>query len=123
MQLQLPEGTLNPIIYSSFKVIVKDREDVEEFFVLDLPECYFDRAVDFIVANHARGAVFHRAARTLTDECGIQRVRKMYRDVFEEKISLVCIKKGSQEIAGLNALTVKNRQNFTLPPVRFKLLN
>jgi GNAT superfamily N-acetyltransferase len=79
-----------------------------------LTENYFDQAVDFIVENHARGAVFHNACKTLHNEDGIERVRKSYRKAFEERISLICIKVGSEEVVGLNALYLKSR--FDAPP-------
>lgn len=98
---------LYPQIYSSFK----GRGD-EEYFVQDLTENFFDAAVDFIVANHARGAVFHRAAGTLADDRGIECVNEMYRNVFKQKVSLICLKKETREIAGLNALCVKSRSDI-----------
>lgn len=115
MEFQRPEGSLYPITYSSFKV--KENDEVEEYFIQDLTENLFDQAVDFIVENHAKGAVLHKAAKTLDGESGIQRVREMYRNVFKEKISLICFKLGSQEIVGLNALTVKTRENFIVSAV------
>lgn len=117
MEFKRREGTLYPQIYSSFQLKVKDSDELEEFFVQDLTENFFDVAVDFIVENHARGAVFHRAANTLCDEKGIQRVSNMYRNVFKEKISLICIKMGTNEIAGLNALTIRTRSDLINPDV------
>lgn len=108
------EGVSYPQIYSRFKVKARDSDDVEEFRIQDLTENYFDQAVNFIVENHARGAVFHRACKTLHNESGIERVSNSYRKVFEEKISLICIKVGSEEVVGLNALHIKSR--FDAPP-------
>lgn len=108
------DGVPYPQIYSRFKVKSKDGDNEEEFYIQDLTENYFDQAVDFIVENHARGAVFHNACKTLHNEDGIERVRKSYRKAFEERISLICIKTGSEEIVGLNALYLKSR--FDAPP-------
>lgn len=111
MEFKRPEGTLYPIVHSTFKVNVDGSDDEEEFYIQDLTENYFDIAVDFIVANHARGAVFHRAAKTLATEEGVKRVGDMYRNVFKEKISLICLKMGTHEVAGLNALFVKSKDD------------
>lgn len=111
MEFKRPAGTLYPIIYSTFKVKASDSDELEEFLIQDLTENFFDDAVDFIVENHARGAVFHRAAKTLEGDSGIQRVREMYRNVFKEKISLICLKVSTNEIAGLNALHIKSRDD------------
>lgn len=120
------EGTPYPQIYSRFSLKSRDNDDVEEFRIQDLTENYFDLAVDFIVENHARGAVFHNACKTLNDDSGIERVRAMYRKVFEERISLICIKSGSEEVAGLNALNIKSRFDATSAvseDPNFRLLN
>jgi len=126
MEFKRREGALYPQTYSSFQVKVKDSDEFEEFFIQDLTENYFDVAVDFIVENHARGAVFHRAANTLGDENGVQRVSKMYRNVFKEKISLICIKMGTNEVVGVNALTIKSKGELIKPDTsgdtNFKLL-
>lgn len=111
MEFKRPEGSLYPIIYSTFKVRVDESGEEEEYFIQDLTEDFFDVAVDFIVANHARGAVFHRAAKTLATEEGVRRVSDMYRNVFKEKISLICLKMGTNEVAGLNALYVKSKDD------------
>lgn len=117
MEFKRRDGTLYPQVYSTFEVKVKDSDETEEFIIQDLTENFFDVAVDFIVENHARGAVFHRAANTLVDEKGIQRVSNMYRDVFKEKISLICLKKGNNDVAGLNALTIKKKGELVKPDV------
>ncbi|KAG5679848.1 hypothetical protein PVAND_009385 [Polypedilum vanderplanki] len=105
------DGIVYPQIYTKFKVKSKENDKEEEFQIQDLTENYFDEAVDFIVANHARGAVFHNAAGTLTRESGIERVRAAYRRVFEEKISLIClhVNNGSEKVVGLNALHIKSK--------------
>lgn len=118
MEFKRGEEALYPQVYSSFKVKSKDSDEFEDFFIQDLTENFFDVAVDFTVDNHARGAVFHRAANTLVDQNGIQRVSNMYRNVFEEKISLICISKATNEIAGVNALTIKTREDLIKPDVR-----
>lgn len=115
MEFKRPEGTLYPIIHSTFKV--KAEGSKEEFYIQDLTENFFDAAVDFIVANHAKGAVFHRAAKTLATEEGVAKVSNMYRNVFKGKISLICLKMGTNEIAGLNALYVKSKDDVVLPDV------
>lgn len=112
------DGIPYPQIYSKFKVKSNDNDDgaQEEYYIQDLTENYFDEAVDFIVENHARGAVFHNAANSLANETGIERVRKNYRKAFEEKISLICIRAGTNEVVGLNALHTKSKYDEASAP-------
>lgn len=106
------EGSIYPMEYDSFKVKGSFNEDEEEFIIQDLTADFFDEAVDVIVKFHAHGGVLHTAANTLASEAGRRRVREMYREVFDEKISLVCLKVGTNEIVGINALTMKTNSDI-----------
>jgi GNAT superfamily N-acetyltransferase len=110
------DGVEYPQIYSTFKVKTKNNNDdveeiEEELHIRDLVESEFDEAVDFIVEFHARGSIFHRAAKTLSTEEGIKKVRAMYRKVFEEKVSLICVKAETNEIIGINAMLIKYKSD------------
>lgn len=117
-------NTVYPQIYAEFKAKLPGDEHFTDFIVQDLTEDFIDEAVEVIVENHARGAVFHRAAGTLTTEEGLQRAHDGYRRAFEEKISLVCLIKGSRTMVGCNALGIWTRENLKMPQVsereRFK---
>jgi hypothetical protein len=92
--------TSYPHIYSEFQVKLPGEESDTDFIIQDLTEDFFDEAVEFIVENHAKGAVFHRAAGTLTTAEGQQKVYAGYRKAFEEKISLICLIKGTKTVVG-----------------------
>lgn len=110
------DGVPYPQIYSRFKVKSNDdSNDEEEYFIQDLTENYFDFAVDFIVENHARGAVFHRAAGTINTDAGIELIRKNYRAAFEQRISIICINSKTNEVAGLNALYMASKFDSPKP--------
>lgn len=106
MEFKRPIG-LHPMVYATFKLKSKNGKYEEQFLIQDLTENYFDDAVKIIVENHAKGAVFHKAARTLSGESGLRSVSEMYRNVFKEKISLICLTMDTLEIVGLNALTAR----------------
>jgi hypothetical protein len=110
-------GTEYPKIHREFQLQLSNDEKFTEFVIQDLTEEFFDEAVEFIVENHAKGAVFHRAAGTLTSPEGIQKVHETYRKAFEEKISLICLVKGTKTVVGLNALCVWTRDNLIIPKV------
>lgn len=110
MEFIRPKGLEGPMVYSTFGLKSKNSDEVEEFLIQDLTENFFDEAVKIIVDNHARGAVFHRAAKTLSSESGIRSVSEMYLNVFKEKISLICLNMDNMEIVGLNALTYRESE-------------
>lgn len=111
-------ASLYPLVYDSFKVKCGDNDE-EEFMIQDLSEEFFDEAVKVIVENHAKGAVFNKAANTLSSEEGFVRVAEMYRNVFKEKISLVCLRMATMEIVGCNAMTAKTRSDIKILEVSF----
>ncbi|KAJ6642167.1 hypothetical protein Bhyg_07114 [Pseudolycoriella hygida] len=110
MEFERPNGMQGPMVYSTFQIKSKHSDEVEEFLIQDLTENYFDEAVNIIVENHAKCAVFHQAAKTLLSESGIRRVNEMYLNVFKEKISLVCLKMDTMEIVAVNALTYRDSE-------------
>lgn len=110
MEFERRKGLEGPMVYSTFQIPSKNGGEMEEFLIQDLTECYFDEAVKIIVDNHVKGAVFHKAAKTLSSESGIRQVNEMYRNVFKEKISLICLKIDTMEIVGINALTYRESE-------------
>lgn len=104
MEFKRLKDSAYPQIYDKFKVKRENSDHFENLIIQDLTEDFFDDAVQIIVDNHARGAVFHRAAGTLCSDSGVQRVTEGYRNVFKEKISLICLTEETKEIVGINAL-------------------
>lgn len=122
-------GIAYPQIYNKFSVKSKNIDEIEkeeeEFYIQDLTEDLFDDAVDFIVEYHARGSIFHRAADTFASEHGIERIREMYRKVFEENISLICIKAHTNEIIAINAMLIRSKYDEPSEAIgdpKFKLI-
>lgn len=117
MEFKRTLGPNYPLVYDSFKLKLEGSDKEEEFIIQDLTENFFDDAVDVIVENHAKGAVFYRAAGMLKDEVRLQRIRNMYLDAYKEKISLICVNKATQEIVGINSLYSKSRAEWLAPAV------
>lgn len=110
MEFERPCGLEGPMVYSTFQIKSKNSDEVEGFLIQDLTEDRFDEAVKIILDNHAKDAVLHKAAKTLSSESGIRRVNQMYLNVFKEKISLVCLNIDTMEIVGVNALTYRDSE-------------
>lgn len=118
MEFQRPEGSGYPRIYETFKQKLKGSDEEEEFVIQDLTENFFDDAVDILAENHQHGAIFHMAAETLTTDEGRKYVKEKLLNTFKEKVSLICVKKETQEIVGLNCLYVRTSEDFMEPQVR-----
>jgi GNAT superfamily N-acetyltransferase len=121
-------GIFYPQIYQKFCVKSTNNNEylAEEFLIQDLTEDYFDEAVEFMVENHARDAVFHRAAHMIVNESSIEKTKIAYRKVFEDRVSLICIRADTNEIVALNALFIKSKIHPSLFPnddEKFRTLN
>lgn len=121
MEFKRHQSAIYPQIYAEFKVTLPGDDNCTEFVIQDLTDEFIDEAVEVIVENHARGAVFHRAAGTLTTDEGLQKARDGYRRAFEEKISLICLVKGTKTVVGCNAMGIWTKDNLKMPQVRLKL--
>lgn len=108
MEFVRPKGLQGPMVYSTFQIKSKNSDEIEEFLIQDLTENFYDKAIQIIVDN-ARGGVFHAAAKTLLSESGVRRVNEMFLNVFQEKISLICLNIDTLEIVGISAIT--NRES------------
>lgn len=119
MEFKRSPSTPYPQIYAEFKAKLPGADNFTEFIVQDLTADFIDEAVEVIVENHARGAVFHRAAGTLTTDEGLKKAHDGYRRAFEEKISLICLVKGTRTVVGCNALGFWTKENLKMAQVSF----
>lgn len=83
-------------VYSTFSV------KNEEFSIEDLPEEKFEDAVEFMIKNYVAEETFMKAFKVPEES-----LREFYRFVFKQRTTIVCFKKGSSDIIGMNALSVK----------------
>lgn len=104
-----------PQIYSEFKLKLPNDDTFTEFIIQDLTEEFFDESVKFIIDNRAEAIIIHDATGTLLTEEGRVKVERGYRKALEEKISLICLIKGSKTLVGLNALCISTRDDFLMP--------
>lgn len=101
-----------PQIYCEFKVKIPNDDNYTELIIQDLTEDLIDECVEFIIDNRNEAIVFHHATGTLLTEEGKEKIENGYRKALEEKISLVCLIKGTKKVVGLNALCISTKQDF-----------
>lgn len=102
------EDSLYPQIYYTFTA--KDESDeLTDYYVQDLTEQYFDEAIDVIARYLMPEETFSLAARIPESETAVNGFRNFYRKLVEQKLSLACFKKGSDNIVAVNVLIVEAR--------------
>lgn len=93
-----------PLVYQTFTVRNKESGQDEEFVIQDLPDDLHEKAAEFMIQYYMRDETFQKAIQVSEDA-----LREFYRFVFNQKVTIVCFKKGSREILGMNALSVKTK--------------
>lgn len=76
----------------------------EEFRIEDLPEDKFDEAVDFMIKYYVAEETFMKAFSV-----NERSLRDFYLFVFKQRTAIVCFAKGSSDIIGINALSVRTK--------------
>ena len=91
-----------PKVYTTFSL--KNGESEEDFYIQDLPQDQLDEAAEFMIAYYQKDETFQKAIKvsevTLKD---------FYVFIFKQKVALACYKKGTNELVGVNALSVKSK--------------
>lgn len=88
-----------PKVYKTFTT-----RDNEEFIIQDLPEDKFDEAVKFMIEYYAKEETFLKASKVSEKV-----LMDFYQFILKQKCTIACIKKDTNELVGLNVLSVKSR--------------
>lgn len=103
MEFKRPESSIFPQKYQSFTV------NGEEFYISDLTEDHTEAALDLLVNYVIPEETFCKGIRIHEKPNAMKIISENYLELFAKKTSLVCCKKESDEIVGLNILGVKTK--------------
>lgn len=103
MEFKRPESSIFPQVYQTFTA------KGEEFYISDLTEDHTEAALDLLVRYVVPEENFCRAVRIHEKPNAMKIICENYRELFGKKTSLVCCKKETGEIVGLNILGVKTK--------------
>ena len=100
------ESVKYPQIYSTFTAKDKDSDVIVSYRVQDLPEEYFEKAVDLMVKHFLDDETFCVCRKLVESEKGVEEFRVLWQSCFTEKLSLACFKDATNELISVNALMV-----------------
>lgn len=112
---QRPDGLEFPTVYRTFASKVD--HDLK-FRVQDLPEEYFDEAIEMIVKHFIPEETLAVSKKLAENEEALTIIRMFYKEAFNGKISIGCFKEGTTELIAVNLMTVKSADDEN-PQVRF----
>jgi ribosomal protein S18 acetylase RimI-like enzyme len=107
-----PESLSFPQVYYTFKARDKNSDDVIEYRVQDLPEEYYERAVDFMVKYFLPDETFCSSKGLPDKPSGVKEFRDFWSAAMTEKLSIGCFRNdGSDELVGANVLLVSSKED------------
>lgn len=100
MEFKRPESLIYPQIYKTFEV------DGEEFCIQDLTESREAEALEFLTQYVIPEENFCKALQIHKNPIAMEIMLNRYREKFKSRLSLVCFKRETGELVGLNVLGV-----------------
>lgn len=102
-----PEDSLYPQLYHSFKAKARDSDELVEYFVEDLTEQHFGKAIELILKYFTLEEPFQQAIKFAEKQPELFKI--YFTGIFKERVSLACFVSGSYEMVALNALKVETK--------------
>lgn len=101
-----------PQIWHSFKSKNSATNEIEEFFVQDLPREKYAEAVDHMLEHFLSDEPICRSKNVKSDALALKEICSLWRKVLEQNVVLACFKQNCSEIIGLNMVCVITKDDF-----------
>jgi hypothetical protein len=112
MKFERPENLAFPTIYYTFKAKDKNSDEIIEYKIQDVPEDFYEKAIDFFIEQFIGEENFCVAKKISERPVGRQELCDIWRETFKRKFSIACFRSdGSDEIVALNVLDVFSRND------------
>lgn len=95
-----------PTIYRTF---ASRKDEKLNFIIQDLPEEYFDEAIELLVKHHIPEETFYVAKKLHLDKEASNMSIDFYREIFKKKLSIGCFLEGSTQLVAVNVMDIKSK--------------
>ncbi|KAG5680487.1 hypothetical protein PVAND_009995 [Polypedilum vanderplanki] len=105
-----------PLIYSAFEATnIKNGEKIN-LRIEDLHEESFNEALKLMKNYYFKKNPMLSSKRIENDEISMNEIFESWKEILQQKISIVCYEENSNEIIGLNFLSVITEEEFDMKP-------
>lgn len=104
-----PESSSYPQTYYRFEASDPNSNNIVKYHVQDLTEDDYDKALELIAKYLTPDETFQRAINLAGKDYLTELLQLYFGSIFDEKVSIACFNSESNEMVGLNALTIKSR--------------
>lgn len=108
---QRPRELRFPVQYHKFVTRDQDTNNLVEYRVEDIPDGRYEEACRFMVKHFVPYEPKLVARNGQHDQQVMEDYFKKYMHGIKQKVSVACVKKGSDELVGVNILEVLGRNN------------
>lgn len=108
-----PNSLIIPRVYTTFEGNDITGDKIIEYRIQDLPEEYFDQAVDFMIKYFLPDETLGSAYDITSKPGAIQAFRDLWHESLRKKLSIGCFRDDKKdELVGLNVLVVKTEKDL-----------
>jgi hypothetical protein len=108
-KFERPASLKFPQIYATFKAKDKGSDTVVEYLIQDLPLEDYERALDLLADSHLVDETIHACRNISANAQAVKEARDFWSKKLTEKVSLACFKQGSNDLVGVNILSVASK--------------
>jgi hypothetical protein len=110
-----PESAEFPLNYSNFQALDDDGESTTNYRIEDLQQNRFDEVIKLMSEKHLRDEPMYSSKKVSDCPQSMKEMTENWRNMLNQKVSLVCYKEGSDEIIAVNVLGVVTEAEADAP--------
>lgn len=105
------KDSLYPQVYHTFMAKGRESDELVEYCVQDLTDDHAKKAVEMILTFLTPEETFQRAVKMAENDLAKGILESFYIKTIKERVSLGCFELKTNEMVGLNAMTIKSRNH------------
>uniref|UniRef100_A0A1B0GHD5 N-acetyltransferase domain-containing protein n=1 Tax=Lutzomyia longipalpis TaxID=7200 RepID=A0A1B0GHD5_LUTLO len=106
MKWERPDSVAFPQIWWRFSAKDPVSGQIVNYRIEDLTEDRYDEVAGLMVEHFVAGEPMSISLGTINDKESLKKMRHMYKEIMDKKLSIVCYKENSNEICGFNLLEI-----------------
>lgn len=117
-----PQSLKYPQVYGNFRTKNKNGDKLTDYLIQDLPEEYFDVALDLLVKEHLRDELLHESRGVLKNSDAVKEAYNDWRKKLKNRLSIACFTCEGTDLVGVNVLGVVSKDDDDIDDVSLSLI-
>lgn len=103
-----------PLVFGKFQAVIDNVKTVA-YRIIDLPESRFEDVIEIMKEKHLCDEPMYSSKGIRDDPTSFQEMIANWRNMLQQRISIVCFREDSDEIVAVNILGVVSEAEFDAP--------